>query len=183
MAIPAKQRIKEIEEDAKRQFIDTVQDGVEINDLIYKLVKSAKEEILILFPTTNTFYRYDREGLVKLIRDAATHSGMKIRIFVYVDDENIRESISQDYPVGDRIRMLMLQKSELQSKVMSVIIDNEYSLAIEIEDDRALDSTDASGFATYSNSDSTVTTYISIFETLWLQAELRNKQKEIPTIS
>jgi hypothetical protein len=66
---------------------------------------------------------------------------------------------------------------------MRVIIDNEYSLAIEIEDDRALDSRDASGFATYSNSDSTVTTYISIFETLWLQAELRNKQKEIPRIS
>jgi len=182
-AIPAKQRIREIEEHTKRQFIDTIQDGVEISDLVHKLVGSAREEMLILFPTTNTFCRYDREGLMKLIKDAANLSGIKIRILVYLGNENNRESINQDYTVGDRIKMLMLQKSELQSKIMTVIIDNEYSLAIEIEHDKALDSTDAVGLATYSNSDSTVTTYLSIFDTLWVQAELRNKQKKIKNIS
>jgi len=110
-------------------------------------------------------------------------SGVKIRILVYLDNENIRESINQDYTFGERIRMLMLQKSELQSKIMTIIVDNEYSLAIEIEHDKALDSTDAVGLATYSNSDSTVATYVSIFETLWLKAELRNKQKKIQNIN
>jgi len=182
-AIPAKQRIKEIEEHTKRQFIDTIQDGVEISDLVHKLVRSAREEILILLPTTNTFHRYEREGLMELIKNAAMLLGVKIRILACPDNESIRESIHQDYTVGDRIRLLMLQKSELQSKIMTMIIDNEYSLAIEIEHDRALDSTDAVGLATYSNSDSTVATYVSIFETLWLKAELRNKQKEIQNIS
>jgi two-component system, OmpR family, sensor histidine kinase VicK len=181
-AMPAKHRIKEIELHMKRQFIDTIQDGVEINDLVHKLIKSAREEILILFPTTNTFYRYESEGLMKLIKDAAALSGMKIRILIYLDNVNKRESINQDYTVGDRVRILMFEKSELRSKVITIIIDNEYSLGIELNDDGALDSTNAVGFATYSNSDSTVATYVSIFETLWVQAELRNKQSEITSI-
>jgi hypothetical protein len=89
---------------------------------------------------------------------------------------NIRGSIiNQDHNVGNRIRILPLQRSELQPKVITMIIDNEYSLAIELEDDRALNSTDAVRFATYSNSDPTVATYISILETLWIQAELRSR--------
>lgn len=182
-AIPAKQRIREIEEHTKRQFIDTIQDGVEISDLVHKLVRSAREEMLILLPTTNTFIRYETEGLMKLIKDATMISGVKIRILVYLDNDNVRDSINQDYNVGDKIRMLILQKSELQSKIVTIVIDNEYSLAIEIEHDKALDSTDAVGLATYSNSDSTVATYVSIFETLWLKAELRNINTKIPNIS
>ena len=173
-AIPAKQRIKEIEEHAKRQFIDTIQDSAEINDLVHKLVRSAKEEILMLFPTTNTFYRDENDGLMKSLKDIALRSGINIRILVHLDNLNTRESINRDYTDGERITVLMLQKSGLQPKVITMIIDNEYSLAIELEDDSALDSTDGIGFATYSNSDSTVATYLSIFETLWIQAELKN---------
>ena len=35
-AIPAKQRIKEIEEGIKREFIETIQDATEIQDLFLK---------------------------------------------------------------------------------------------------------------------------------------------------
>jgi two-component system sensor histidine kinase VicK len=144
-AIPAKQRIKEIERHTKRQFIDTIQDSAEIKDLLHKLVRSAKEEILMLVPTTNTFYRYRNEGLMKLIKYTAIHSGIKIRILVYLDNLNTRESINRDYSDGERITVILLQKSGLQSRVVTIIIDNEYSLAIELEDDSALDSTDAIG--------------------------------------
>jgi hypothetical protein len=44
-AIPAKQRIKEIEEHIKREFIETIQDSEETNSLISKTVSSATEEI------------------------------------------------------------------------------------------------------------------------------------------
>ena len=181
-AMTAKQRIKEIEEHTKRQFIDTIQDSVEINNLVHKLVTSAKEEILILFPTKNTFYRNENEGLMKLLKDITMRSGIKIRILIYLDRVNSREPINLDYSAGDRISVVLLEESELQPKIINMIIDNEYSLAVELEDDSALDLTGAIGFATYSNSDSTVSTYLSIFETLWIQAELRNKERKIPSI-
>jgi hypothetical protein len=37
-AIPAKQRVKEIEEDLKREFIETIQDSDETNSLISKVL-------------------------------------------------------------------------------------------------------------------------------------------------
>jgi hypothetical protein len=173
-AITGKQRIKEIEQDTKRQFIDTIQDGVEIDDLVHQLVKSATEEILLMFPTTNTFYRYENEYLLKSIKEAATLSGIKVRIMVILDSQRIRDTISQDYAQFEQIKILTLRNPKLQSKVITLIIDNEYSLVIELKDDRASKSADAAGLATYSNSESTVSTYISIFETLWVQGELQN---------
>jgi two-component system, OmpR family, sensor histidine kinase VicK len=42
------------------------------------------------------------------------------------------------------------------------------SLVIELKDDTQLNSKEAIGLATYSNSESTVLSYASIFATLWL---------------
>jgi signal transduction histidine kinase len=57
-------------------------------------------------------------------------------------------------------------------------VDREESLVIEIKDDSKERFSDAIGFATYSNSRSTVLSYISIFESFWLQSELYMKVKE-----
>ncbi|HEU4446540.1 MAG TPA: hypothetical protein VFR94_17850 [Nitrososphaeraceae archaeon] len=44
--------------------------------------------------------------------------------------------------------------------------DNELTLVIELKDDSQQDSNEAIGLATYSDSESTVLSYSSIFETL-----------------
>ncbi len=68
---------------------------------------------------------------------------------------------------------------------MTVIVDKEPCLTAEIkDDDNEYDSTvEVLGLATYSNSESTVLSYASIFETLWIQAELRGKQKKVSRIT
>jgi hypothetical protein len=48
--------------------------------------------------------------------------------------------------------------------------DRELSLVIELKDDAQQNSNEATGLATYSNSESTVLSYASIFETLWIQS-------------
>ena len=67
---------------------------------------------------------------------------------------------------------------------MTVIVDKELCLTAEVkDDDNEHDSTiEVLGLATYSNSDSTVLSYASIFETLWIQAELKDK-KRVDSIS
>lgn len=50
----------------------------------------------------------------------------------------------------------------------NIVADNELSLVIELKDDTQLNSKEAIGLATYSNSESTVLPYASIFGTLWL---------------
>ena len=46
------------------------------------------------------------------------------------------------------------------------------------EEEEEEEEEDAVGLATYSNSDSTVLTYVSIFENLWIQTRLHKKQEE-----
>jgi hypothetical protein len=55
---PAKQRIKETEEGIKREFIETLQDSEETKSLILKIISSATEEILAIFPYINTLDKY-----------------------------------------------------------------------------------------------------------------------------
>jgi hypothetical protein len=90
-AIPAKQRIKEIEEGAKREFVETIRDPSEIQKLGFDLIKAAEEEILILFSTANAFRRQEKAGLLKLLKEAARLRGVKIRVLVPIgdyDDDN-----------------------------------------------------------------------------------------------
>ena len=57
-------------------------------------------------------------------------------------------------------------------------MDNAYSLTIEVKDGSAGSFDEAIGLATYSNSESTVSSYLSIFETLWIQSELYEHKKQ-----
>jgi two-component system, OmpR family, sensor histidine kinase VicK len=56
------------------------------------------------------------------------------------------------------------------NRLTMVIIDNELSLVIEEKKYE-----DPVGIATYSNSESTVLSYASIFENLWIQSEIKQQ--------
>lgn len=56
-AIPTKQRIKEIEENLKREFIETIRDTEETTSLITKVLSFATDEILIIFSRAQTTYQ------------------------------------------------------------------------------------------------------------------------------
>jgi two-component system, OmpR family, sensor histidine kinase VicK len=61
------------------------------------------------------------------------------------------------------------------NKLITIISDTKFSLVIEINDDTAQTTNESIGLATYSNSESTVLSYVSIFETLWTQTELKTQ--------
>jgi hypothetical protein len=63
--------------------------------------------------------------------------------------------------------------------ITSLFIDKEYSLVVDTKDDAKEIFDDAIGLATYSNNESTIATQGSIFETLWIEGELRKKREQI----
>ena len=169
-AIPAKQRIKEIEEGLKREFIETIQDPAEIQNLVSKTITSAIEEIDIVFSTPNSFKIYEREGMIELVAKKVDED-VKIRILLS-QDEDVRQSIGRLVKKHPQIVIRELDKS-IKTKVTTILADRELSLAVELKDDTKKDSNEAMGLATYSNSESTVTSYVSIFETLWTSAKMQ----------
>jgi hypothetical protein len=183
-AIPAKQRIKEIEQGMKREFMDTLQDPYETQKILDNLLKTATEEILVILPTTtnNRFYEYEHEYMLQLLKNAVTHA-VKIRILL---NEAAKERLERGLSTNnsDLVELQVLDKQ--QNKVMTIIRDKDLCLSVEVKDNDDEDygsSVELLGLATYSNSESTVSSYASIFEILWLQAELNNKKKNISTVT
>ncbi len=65
----------------------------------------------------------------------------------------------------------------LESNLITIIMDQAISLAIEISDDSQTSVEKAIKSAVYSNSEITVSSCLSIFDTLWIQSELDKQNK------
>jgi two-component system, OmpR family, sensor histidine kinase VicK len=82
------------------------------------------------------------------------------------DHSNIQSNI-RDLTKHPNLKVQYLSDS-VRTKVTSFLADQELFLVIELKDDTRDTNNEAIGLATYSNSESTVLSYASIFETLWL---------------
>src|SRR5215467_5875538 len=175
-------RIKAIEEGVDSEGIEIIQDPLEIQKLVFSLIQKANEEILVMYSTANAFHRQERAGKIQLLKEAATERGVKFRILTPNDElmvETARKLMIVEKPqkLNKNIGIRYIQP-HLQTKVTILIVDRKYSLAIELKDDTKQTAIEAIGLATYSNSQSTVLSYVSIFESLWTQTELYQKLKE-----
>ena len=179
--IDAKVKIKAIEEGVDSEEIEMIQDPVEIQKLTFSLIQTAKEEILVMFSTANSFHRQEQLGGIQLLKEAAMERGVKIRILTPEDElilESARNMLQQEsHQSHENIGIKYIQP-HLQTKVSILIVDKKYSLAIDLKDDTKQTSIEAIGLATYSHSQSTVSCYAAIFESLWIQTGLYQKLKE-----
>jgi hypothetical protein len=115
-----------------------------------------------------------------LLREAALQNHVEVRILVHITSE-IRK-ISDELKTSEKIEFRNLRQS-LQTRLTTLIVDRKLSLEVEVKDDTVESSLEAVGLATYSNSESTVWTHTSIFETFWIQVELHEgKQLNQPEI-
>ncbi|MGB8777773.1 MAG: HAMP domain-containing sensor histidine kinase [Nitrososphaeraceae archaeon] len=183
-AIPMEDRVREIKEGIKPEFIETIRDPTRVQNIALDLVRSCKEEILTIFSTSNAFFRQQRAGGIALLNDVATHGEVNIRILVPYD-RRISEFISSlnannnSIEKKSRTKKINVRYLEpvLNTKMSILIVDRKSSLAVELKDDTKDNIQQAIGLSSYSNSKSTVLSYVSIFETLWKQTEMYQQLK------
>lgn len=177
MAIPAEQKIREIEEGIKPDIIEIIRDPYEVQKRASELAIAAKEELLIIFSTANAFHRQELVGLIQLLKEKAQDPRLKIMILTPADNkiDRIARELKEHFQNID-FRFI---DSPLQTKVSILIVDRAYSLAVEVKDDTKETSIEAMGLATYSNSKATVFSYISVFESLWTQIEMYERIKQL----
>ena len=179
-AIPADQKIRGIEEGIELGKTDIIQSPSKILELFINLIKSAKSEVLLMLPTINAFLREERIGVIELLKKSATESNVHVRIVTPSNDvvKKILQDTGSVLVEKDQRKGFEVQQSNIQFKetavttVTTLVVDRKESLAIEKTDDSKLDFIEAIGLATYSNSEPTVISYVSIFHGLWKQAEL-----------
>jgi signal transduction histidine kinase len=184
-AKPAERKIRGIEEGIDLGSTDIIQTPRITLDLFTNMMKSAKYEILLMLPTINAFLRENRIGVIEQLKKSATENNVNVRVITPSND--VVEKILQDKETAvvrknqqkkEERKGFEVQRTNIQFKetavttVTTLVVDRKESLAIEKTDDSKLEFLEAIGLSTYSDSEPTVMSYVSVFEGLWKQAEL-----------
>src|SRR5215213_1671777 len=181
--IDARHRMKQVEEGVESD-IEVIQNPDSTEELYWNIIKSAKKEILVIFPTANAIIRQEKMGIIKCLAEAAMSRNIQVRILmpeVNLGNNNpaIEESKQpqqrQDNP-NNTLNIRYLQQLS-DTKATILIADRKVSLVIELRDDSKSTFYEAIGLSTYSSSKAGVLSYVSIFENLWIQTELYEKLK------
>jgi signal transduction histidine kinase len=187
-SISSEQKIREIEEGVVLGSTELVLVPLRIQELFIDLVKSAKQEILLILPTTNAFLREYKLGIIQSLKqESVSEPNINVRILTPTNNtiEEMLKNITSTTTVDEQkkenenfvIRRIDLANEIAVSTVTIAVADRKISLVIEKKDDSKEYFIDAVGLATYSTSKPTVSSYVSIFENLWAQTELYHQLK------
>jgi sugar-specific transcriptional regulator TrmB len=61
--------------------MENLSDPDEIHNILKYLIRARNRELLVFLPTVNTFYRYEREDIIRAFKEEAEH-GIKVRILM-----------------------------------------------------------------------------------------------------
>ncbi len=172
-AIPADQKIKEIEEGIEPEYFEvfTDRDRERVSQILFNLAKSVKNEALILLPSAKALVRVDRLGVIDHIINASQR-GATVKIICPLSEENSKITRKIDEHASD-VKVLNGNKSPYGM----YIIDAEKFLRAEVKEPMAETFSDAIGFAVYSNSKLSVDSFRSVFELLWKEHTLNEELK------
>ena len=174
-ATPAKEKIKEIGRGTRSEFADTINEPAEIRKIVTNLLMSARDEILLLFSTANSFYRAKYGGMLNLLSQVP--KDVSVKMLIQAGDDVAKDTIQEELRQSHGQLHVQYITKPLQTKIVTLVVDQATSVAIEVNDDAKKTFEEASGPAIYSNSELTVSSCISIFETLWIRSELDKQNK------
>jgi two-component system, OmpR family, sensor histidine kinase VicK len=173
-AIPAEQRIEEIELGKEHEFLEVCPDGIKAADVYSQFAGLIQSEALLILPSSKALqHEYDIGILHKLIEAAAKRKAV-VRIICPLDDKNAKIAEWLSDSGGPTIQLLNGDGSD--STVF--IVDGRLLFRAEYRTDQAGKFSDATGYAVYSNSKPTVNSFKSFFEMLWNSRLLAEKLKE-----
>lgn len=197
-AIPVKKRIREIEEGSKREFIETIQDPKEILDIVHKIVSSSTEEIQLIISSKELLQLFESKIDLTNLLNVQLKENNRVQIMIHGKGLNdVSESKIPDNQFHSLYELTKDYKDQLEIQYiisdiyerLNVFISDRKTIAviefnkltkdkmISIDDDD--DVFDRLGLATYSNSESTVSSYATIFDTLWIRSSLKRDNEPL----
>ncbi|MGZ5549658.1 MAG: sensor histidine kinase, partial [Nitrososphaeraceae archaeon] len=168
-------------------FTELVENPYKTQQLLIHHLQKASKEILIILPSINAFFRYRKIGIFDILEKKLLHNNHnsyqensnKILVKILTPTNNkLEKNITSIY---NKIKDTKKQKENIEYRRIEslseintacIIIDKKDLLVIELKDDSKDNFLEAIGSSIYSNTPTTVFSYISIFDTLWTQTEL-----------
>lgn len=183
LATPAMQRIAEIKRGVSqiKMLKELTRDPSEIRDALTEIIETSRSEILVVFPSANTFWCAESAGVIASLGDKIKHN-VVVRAIVHIDKNEGEAEIIKD-GIRDALRSksndlyanISFLTRDLRIRNMFFIVDQVTLLSIEVVDSTGTLFAEILGEATFSNNETKVSATISVFDTLWIQSELEKQ--------
>ncbi len=193
--------IKSIEENIEIPFFETIDKSDETFSLIKNLISSAKQEILGILPTFESFKRQVENDFFLDIKNAVQNKDLSVKILVtekldlqrqkdinvllkhnfYLLQDDKRKFVTDDvnnkpfdFTVNSikNMKIRAISGNDIQSEVGLLVVDRCKSIIIEYKNNTTEDPLNSVRLASYSNSVPISNSYAFIFDSLWNQSEL-----------
>jgi two-component system sensor histidine kinase VicK len=168
-AVPAEQRIKEIEEGRTPEKLVIIQDTQKSISRAFDIMNKTRKELLVIFATPRTFTLALRAGAADIYRKMS-ENGINIQVLVPRGGAKIEENNEQIAKLREEISPsinLRLSEVDLNTRITIMISDRKEFMSWELRDDSLDDPYLAGGIATYSNIEALASSYAIIFDNLW----------------
>jgi len=175
--IDASDRTRDIEQGIDQANIEIISNPKEGIKRAWSIIKSAKEEVLIMYSSANAVRRQIDMGGLQLLKEASEEHNAKVRVLIPADEDITSTTIKDVKSMYPQVDIRTIDKS-LQTQITIVLVDKKECVIVELKDDTEDNSYKAAGLTTYSDSKSIVSSYISIFESFWQQSELYKQLEE-----
>jgi two-component system, OmpR family, sensor histidine kinase VicK len=172
-AIPAENKIREIEEGLQYEYLEVISDRKKATDIYIDLARSVGKEALVLFANSKAIIRADRLGVLDYLIDASKNKGALVKIISPITEEN-SQVVQQIYEKAPQIKIL----NGGSSHSGLFIVDSERFIRFQLKEPKAEEFSDAIGFIEHSNSRVGVYSARSFFELLWNERIQYEKLKE-----
>ena len=176
--VDAADRIKDVEDGTDSAEIEIIANPREGISKAWTAVQGAKEEVLVMFSSANAFRRQIQMGALQLLNDVSNKRNPKLRLLIpHEEDQHILSNIIEESKkICPRV-IFRPMESSFATRITVVIVDKKECIIVELKDDSRDVSYTAAGLSTYSNSKSIVSSYVSIFESMWRQTDLHDELK------
>jgi hypothetical protein len=178
--IDAADMIKDIEEGVDFADIEVIPNPRAGIAKAWSIISAARKEVSILVSSANALHRQVKMGGLQLLKNASEQQGAKVRLLVPDENEKVGQRLStilEEVKIQCPQVIVRTMEKGLHTRITIVLADRKECTIIELKDDTKDISYSAAGLSTYSNSKSTVSSYVSIFETFWKQTELYERLK------
>jgi two-component system sensor histidine kinase VicK len=171
-SILAEQRIKELEEGVQAEFFEII-DSKKISQILVDLVKSVKNEMLLLLPNDRAMLRVRRLGVIDYLIKASNAYSTNIKILCPLSKVNspVVKSITDNAP-----HISVLNSNNSQHGIY--IVDRERFLRVELVQPESESFEEAIGFAIYSNNRRSADLHRWMFELLWNERMLNEESSK-----
>ena len=168
-AIPAEQRIRELEQGVEREFVEVITDGARATQLFVEFASSVKKEAQLILSQPMVMERTRKLGMWDLLIEAA-NNGAQIQVISPITNNN--EQLAKEITV--RAPNIKIFPGPVSTAGM-FIVDNKRYFRAEDKDPEASEVADAISVMIYSNNVNGVKSFKSLFEILWQQLEMYEK--------